>query len=96
MRPDCALLGLDTQNAFGQLDWTDALRQAARYAPVFAVPLSMLWRGGGGVIVYIARPDGTWDSFKASGGVVQGSQEGSPVFCLVIGEVLRRVLADPD
>ena len=26
--------------------------------------------------------------------MVQGNQEGSPVFCLVIGQVLRRVVAD--
>ena len=94
MRPECALIGLDEQNAFGELDWTDALRQAQRYAPAFAVPLSMLWRGGGGIIVHVLRPDGTWGFFTIYGGVVQGSQEGSLVFCLVIGQVLRRVLAD--
>ena len=94
MRPDCALIGLDEQNAFGAVEWADALRQAQRHAPIFAVPLSMLWRSGAGIIVHVLKPDGTWGFFTIFGGVVQGNQEGSPVFCLVIGQVLRRVVDD--
>jgi hypothetical protein len=55
MRPGCALVGLDEQNAFGAIDWTDALRQTLRRAPAFAVPLSMLWRGGAGILVFVLR-----------------------------------------
>ena len=95
MRPGCALVGLDEQNAFGAVDWTDALRQTLRRAPAFAVALSMLWRGGAGILVFVLRADGTWSSFPTYGGVVKGNQEGSPVFCLVIDEVMRRVVADP-
>ncbi len=94
-RPAWALLTLDIRNAFGQVQWTDALNATAARVPRFAVPLAMMWRGGAGIPVYAETPEGPWAEFRVYAGVVQGSQEGSPVFCVVIATVLDAVLRDP-
>ena len=41
--PDDALLGLDIKNAFGAVQWADALLAAVAKAPCLAIPMSMLW-----------------------------------------------------
>ena len=46
-------------------------------------------------MVFLEQISGEWESFTVFGGVVQGNQEGTPVFCLVIAGVLRRVQEDP-
>ena len=43
MFPDDALIGLDIKNAFGEVEWADALQAAAAKAPRLAVPMAAMW-----------------------------------------------------
>ena len=42
--PTLALISLDIKNAFGQVQWADALLIAVAQAPRLAVPMAMMWR----------------------------------------------------
>ena len=42
MLPDDALIGLDIENAFGHVEWTDALQVVVSKAPGLAVPVATM------------------------------------------------------
>ena len=44
--PDRVLIGLDIKNAFGQVQWADALLAAAAKSPKLAVPMATMMSGG--------------------------------------------------
>ena len=77
------------KNAFGQIRWADALLLTVAQAPKLAVPLATMWWDIR-MMVFLQDADGHgWHFFHIYGSLIQGNQEGSPVFCIVIAAVLH-------
>ena len=95
LRPDHAIVSLDFKNAFGMVRWSDALLGTVASAPRLATPLACLWQPGE-VNVMVQRENGLqWEAMPVTGGLVQGFVEASPVFCMVLAGLMRKVHSDP-
>ena len=76
--PGDALLGVDIKNAFGAVQWADALMAAVAKAPCLAVPMAMMWQSSY-MVVFVQDADGHgWHGFFIYGSLIQGNLEGQP------------------
>ena len=93
--PEDAFVSLDVKNAFGTVEWADALGAVTERLPQLAVPLTLQWSSFR-TIVYTQDPDGHgWHAFEITGSLVQGNVEAQTVFCILIGVVVQKVHGDP-
>eukprot|EP00972_Heterocapsa_arctica_P086455 12743692-Heterocapsa_arctica.AAC.1 len=89
-RPHLALVQLDVKNAFGSVDRTDALDIVSRRVPGLAKLLAAQWRDQP-QRMYAEEAPGVWACIPITAGMLQGGQDGAPVFCLVLAAALERV-----
>ena len=93
-RPDRALLSLDFKNAFGCVQWADALDGLVASAPRLAVPVARQWALRS-TQVFVQVSPGQWEPISVTGGLTQGFAEAQPIFCIVLTADMRKVLNDP-
>ena len=93
--PERAMVGLDFRNAFGLVEWCDALQAMLATAPRLAATVGILWATFE-LSVWIADADGLgWHAFTTHGSIVQGNLEGQPAFCIVLEVIMEWVASDP-
>ena len=81
LRPDRAVVQTDFKNAYGCVDWNDALGAALEHVPAVGPALAAVWGDTDrGQRLYVESSPGTWVAFTTFGAVMQGGQEGPPVF----------------
>ena len=96
--PDHALASLDVRNAFGSIEWADALRIVTASAPSLAPFLATIWGAGRQVIHTQSAHTGEWTSSAACGSLIQGGPEAQHIFCIVMAEMIQeaqRKIASP-
>ena len=88
--PHKALAQLDIKNAFGSVDRSDALDVTRHAVPGLAPLLAAQW-GDRPQRLWAEREPGVWVAIVIWGGLLQGGQDGQPVFCLVIAAVVAKM-----
>ena len=94
-RPDRALLSLDFKNAFGSIRWADALIGLVAAVPRLAVPVARQWAQRT-TQVFVQTAPNHWEPVEVTGGLTQGFVEAQPIFCVVLANVMRKIVGDPD
>ena len=95
-QPGRALLQLDLRNAFGSVDRTDALEITLAKVPGLAPLLAAQW-GDRPQRLWAEAEPGNWVVILVYGGLLQGGQDGQPIFCLVLSAAVDAFLqALPD
>ena len=87
-----ALVSLDVKNAFGAVEWPDALDACMRLVPAIAPALAAMWAPGH-VHIHVETATNQWTRIPVYGSLLQGGQDGHSVFCLVISIALSRATA---
>ena len=94
LRPDDALTSLDLKNAFGSVQWVDALKAVHQRVPLLGPLLAMQWAAMS-LRLWLQDADrGGWHVLIVYGSLLQGGLDGHPVFCVVIGVMLVHVSSD--
>ena len=94
LQPESPLVSLDVQNALGSVEWADALNAVVDRLPKLAPLLAIQWRAMT-TRLWLRDPDGAgWHVMLIYGSLLQGSLDGHPVFCIVIGVVLAQIRSD--
>ena len=94
LAPDKALISLDVQNAFGSVEWADALLAVVERAPRLAPRLALQWRALQMRLWLHNTNDAGWHVMYISESLLQGGLDGHPVFCVVIGVVVLHISRD--
>ena len=85
LRPDKAVVQTDFRNAYGCVEWNAALEAAMKHVPAVAPALATVWGNSEqGQRLFVETDPGTWTVIVIYGSVMQGAQEGPPVFCLIV------------
>ena len=87
-----ALVSLDVKNAFGSVEWPDALDACMRLVPAIAPDLAEMWAPGK-VQIHVEVANSQWKPIPVYGSLLQGGQDGHSVFCLVMSIALARATA---
>ena len=93
-RPTTTLVSLDVKNAFGSVQWHQALELLLSSAPKLAPPLAALWSSGH-TDIYTTQENGAWESFSITGSLVQGNAEAHLICCLLMATTMRLAYHDP-
>ena len=94
LRPQDAIVSLDIKNAFGAVEWADALEAVLRRAPALAPMLAVQWSSLQ-IRIWLQDADGRcWHVMVVFGSLLQGGLDGRPVFCVVIAVVLIEIGRD--
>ena len=94
LKPDEALLSLDVANAFGSVEWADALNAVSQRVPRLGPLLAIQWRAMQ-LRLWLKDAAGPgWHMLYVFGSLLQGGLDGHPVFCIVIGVVMMHVSKD--
>ena len=88
--PSKAFVSLDVANAFGAVQWMDALEAVLDRAPSLAPALSAQWSPRA-ITLFTQQRDGTWQPIVVYGGLFQGGCNGHPCFCIVLGVIWAHV-----
>lgn len=89
LRPQMAIVALDVKNAFGSVTWPHALEAYLRLVPDFAPALAGQWINKT-LPIYTQTAPNKWSKQNLYGSLLQGGQDGHPVFCLVLTMALTR------
>ena len=93
LEPDKARISLDVRNAFGSVQWKDALLAVAASVPKLGPLLAVQWHSCH-LRLWLQDANGKgWHQILIYGSLLQGGLDGHPVFCLVITVLLVRVAA---
>lgn len=85
LRPDRDVAQTDFKNAYGCVGWSDALGAALEHVPAVAPSLAAVWGDTDrGQRLCVESSPSTWVASTIFGAVMQGGQEGPPVFCLIV------------
>ena len=96
LNPDCAIVSLDIKNAFGSVEWKDALRTVTAAAPKLAPVLAIQWQSCQ-IRLWLRDAEGPgWHVLIIYGSLLQGGLDGHPVFCLIMGVIVAKVAAHGD
>ena len=91
LKPNDALVSLDIKNAFGSVQWKDALQAVTRAIPKLAPILAVQWAACR-LRLWLQDATGAgWHVMVIYGSLLQGGLDGHPVFCLVIGVVAAKI-----
>ena len=91
LNPEHAFVSLDIKNAFGSVEWKDALRTVTAAVPKLAPLLAIQWQACQ-IRLWLRDANGIgWHAFVICGSLLQGGLDGHPVFCLVIGVVVTKI-----
>ena len=93
LKPGNAFTSLDVQNAFGSVQWKDALQTVIRTMPKLAPILGIQWQSCELQLFLQDAGGNGWHKLTIYGSLLQRGLDGHPVFCLVIGVVLQHVSA---
>ena len=94
LHPDRPLLSLDIENAFGSVEWADALTAVIERVPRLAPLLAIQWHALQ-IRLWLRDADGVgWHVMMIYGSLLQGGLDGHPVFCVLIGVVLMHIRSD--
>ena len=89
LRPKMAIVTLDVKNAFGSVTWAHALEACLRLVPDLAPALAGQWINKVAPI-WAETSANYWAKHDLYGSLLQGGQDGHPVFCLVLATALTR------
>ncbi|MFM7978864.1 MAG: hypothetical protein ACKPKO_06070, partial [Candidatus Fonsibacter sp.] len=73
--PERACVSLDLANAFGTVQWNDALQATLKKVRQMAPALAAQWAPGY-ITLFIQQADATWSKCRVYGGVFQGGCDG--------------------
>ena len=94
LEPDKALMSLDVQNAFGAVQWKDALLAVAAAVPKLGPLLAVQWHACK-LRLWVQDANGQgWRLILIYGSLLQGGLDGHPIFCLVMAVFLDRLAAN--
>ena len=94
MRPEEPIGTLDVANAFGSVEWDDALEAVLARSPRLAPAMAVQWQAGR-LRLWLLDADGQgYHSLWIYGSLLQGGHEGHPAYCLVMAAVLAAATAD--
>ena len=95
LQPQHGLASLDIQNAFGSVQWRDALKVVTAAVPKLGPLLALQW-GACRLRLWLQNSNGVgWHVLFIYGSLLQGGLDGHPVFCLVISVIIHRVSQNP-
>ena len=96
LEPDKALVSLDVKNAFGAIQWKDALLAVAALAPKLGPLLAVQWHACK-LRLWVQNAHGPgWHMIVIYGSLLQGGLDGHPIFCVIMAAVLRRLATHRD
>ena len=84
--PDDPLVTTDVANAFGSVEWADALEALTSKLPALAVLFATEVQLGH-ALLYTQLNEHMWHCFAIYGSLVQGNPSSHIIFCVVIGVV---------
>ena len=89
--PGSPITTLDVRNAFGCIEWADALTVTAASAPKLAHCMAAMWKSHE-ISLWLQDERGSgWHMYVVVGSLFQGGHEAHPTWCLIIAVVVIRV-----
>ena len=92
LRPDRAIVQLDYKNAYGTVEWNDALESIVRHARGVAPCMAAYWGDPEhGQRLFTQTGPGEWRVTVIFGSLIREDRMAPPIFCLIVCMVLMDV-----